>query len=122
MRRVLLIVWAVLSAVGCSPAPIVRDVAVLQTAPLHTFNEREVDVFLKWLAERPLQTSERVARLGRQTIGQPYRLFLLGEHPFELYDPDPMYCLSASDCVTFIEQTRLDAELLDYEIDVGPAF
>ena len=24
--------------------------------------------------------------------------------------------------VTFIEQTRLDAELLDYEIDVGPAF
>jgi hypothetical protein len=83
----------------------VRDVAVLQTASLHTFNERELDIFLKWFSEQPLRTGERVARLGRQTIGQPCRLFLLGESPFELYDPDPMYCLTASDCVTFVEQT-----------------
>ena len=114
MQRVLSLAWAVLCAVGCSPAVTVRDVAVLQTAPLHTFNEREVDVFLKWLAEKPLQTSERVARLGRQTIGQPYRLSLLGEHPFEIYDPDPMYCLSASDCVTFVEQTYAMALARDW--------
>lgn len=114
MRRLLPIAWVVLCAVGCSSVPTVRDVAVLQTAPLHTFNEREVDVFLKWLAEKPLQTTERVARLGRQTIGQPYRLSLLGEHPFELYDPDPMYCLSASDCVTFVEQTYAMALARDW--------
>lgn len=105
MQRVLLISWAVLCVAGCRSAPTVRDVAVLQTAPLHTFNERELDVFLKWFSEEPLQTRERVARLGRQTVGQPYRLYLLGEYPFELYDPDPMYCLAASDCVTFVEQT-----------------
>lgn len=114
MKCILPLTWAVLCAVGCSPVTTVRDVAVLQTAPLHTFNEREVDVYLKWLAEKPVQTSERVARLGRQTIGQPYRLFLLGEHPFELYDPDPMYCLSASDCVTFVEQTYAMALARDW--------
>ncbi len=114
MRHLSPITWAVLCAVGCSPAPTIRDLAVLQSAPLHTFNEREVDILLRWLAEEPLQTSERVERLSRQAIGQPYRLFLLGEHPFELYDPDPMYCLSASDCVTFVEQTYAMALARDW--------
>ena len=114
MRRILPTAWAVLCVLGCRPGPTVRDVAVLQTAPLHTFNERELDVFLKWFAEKPLPMSERVAHLGRRTIGQPYRLFLLGEYPFELYDPDPMYCLAASDCVTFVEQTYAMALARDW--------
>lgn len=57
---------------------------------------------------------ERVAVLGRKNVGQPYRLFLLGERPFELYDPDPLYCLSASDCVTFVEHTYAMALASDW--------
>ena len=43
--------------------------------------------------------------MARATIGQTYRLGPLGEYPFELYDSDPLVCLTASDCVTFVEQT-----------------
>jgi hypothetical protein len=82
-----------------------RDLAALHDAPLYTFSEREIDAYLRWLAGQPMGPIERVTLLARKNIGQPYRIFLLGEHPFELYDPDPMYCLDAGDCVTFVEHT-----------------
>ncbi|MBK8268513.1 MAG: DUF1460 domain-containing protein [Planctomycetes bacterium] len=50
-----------------------------------------------------LTVPQRAAQFARQLIGQPYKLYLLGEFPYELIDPDPLYCLSASDCVTFVE-------------------
>lgn len=83
----------------------VRGLDQLRQAPLHTFNEQEIDGYLRWLSGQELSRPERVALLARQTIGQPYRLGVLGEFPFELYDPDPLYNLSAADCVTFVEQT-----------------
>ena len=43
--------------------------------------------------------------LGRKNIGQPYEIYLLGEFPFETYDPQPLYCLTKSDCVVFSEHT-----------------
>lgn len=82
-----------------------RDLAALREAPLHTFNEWEVDAYLRWLTHQGMKPTERVVLLARKNIGQPYRLSLLGEYPFELRDADPMVCLSASDCVTFVEQT-----------------
>lgn len=82
-----------------------RSLASLRTAPLYTFNEREVDAYLGWLSRQNMSDEQRVVHLARKNIGQPYRLSLLGEYPFELYDADPMYCLSASDCMTFVEQT-----------------
>ena len=39
--------------------------------------------------------------LARKNLGQPYDIYLLGEMPFETYDPQPIYCLSKSDCVVF---------------------
>ncbi|MDI6783924.1 MAG: DUF1460 domain-containing protein, partial [bacterium] len=47
----------------------------------------------------------RIIHLGRKNLGQPYKIFLLGEFPFELFDDDPMYCLKQSDCVVFSEHT-----------------
>jgi len=106
MLRVFPILFLVTAALGCgAERGAMRDVAVLHHLPLHAFSGQEVDAYLRWLSEQPLEPVERVVLLARKNIGQPYRLFLLGEHPFELYDPDPMYCLSASDCVTFVEQT-----------------
>ena len=61
-----------------------------------------------------MTTAERVVHLGRKNIGQPYKLFLLGEFPYELHDADPMYCLSASDCVTFVEHTYAAALAEDW--------
>jgi len=48
---------------------------------------------------------KRIATIGRRNIGQPYKLNLLGEFPYELHDTLPMYSLSASDCLVFAEHT-----------------
>jgi hypothetical protein len=48
---------------------------------------------------------QRVVHLARKNLGQPYELYLLGEMPFETYDPQPLYCLGKSDCLVFAEHT-----------------
>jgi len=90
---------------GCARPGTVRPLAELQGAPLYTFTEQELDVFLRAIAPAGGTFEQRVATLARKNLGQPYRLSLLGEYPYELYDADPMVCLEASDCVTFVEQT-----------------
>ncbi|MCZ6681575.1 MAG: DUF1460 domain-containing protein [Planctomycetota bacterium] len=100
---------------GCGHGPgSERGLAELRAAPLYTFSETEIDAYLGWLHAAHPGGLDRVALLGRQNVGQPYRLFLLGEGPFELHDPDPLYCLSASDCVTFVEHTYAMALASDW--------
>lgn len=77
----------------------------LAQRPLYTFNEMEVDAYLKMLHEREPDAIRRIIHLGRKNIGQPYEIYLLGEFPYELYDPQPLYCLAKSDCVVFAEHT-----------------
>jgi len=48
---------------------------------------------------------KRIAAIGRQNIGQPYTLNLLGEYPYQLHDTLPMFSLDHSDCVVFAEHT-----------------
>lgn len=87
--------------------------------PLHQFSDADLEAFLSDLQAREPDVRRRVVEVGRRTIGQPYRLGPLGEGGLEPYDPDPLYCLTASDCVTFVEQTwamalsRDKAEFLD---------
>jgi hypothetical protein len=80
-----------------------RSIKRLKAAPLYAFNEKDVDAYLKFLAKDEKDPLKRLIHLARKDIGQPYQIFLLGEGPFETYDPDPMYCLDKSDCVTFVE-------------------
>jgi hypothetical protein len=75
----------------------------LEDRPLFTFSERDLDRYLRHLPERMPNLPERVIHLARKNDGQPYEIYLLGEFPFELHDPDPIYCLSRSDCLTFCE-------------------
>jgi D-alanyl-D-alanine dipeptidase len=84
---------------GAAPA---LDPALLDR-PLYTFGESEVDAYLRHLRATEPDLQRRVITLGRKNLGQPYDIYLLGEFPFEAYDPDPIYCLSKSDCVTFCE-------------------
>lgn len=80
-----------------------RSLKKLQAAPLYSFTERDVDAYLKFLSADEPDPMKRLIHLARKEIGQPYEIYLLGEAPYELYDPDPMYCLDKSDCVTFVE-------------------
>jgi hypothetical protein len=88
-----------------NPMRAARSVKRLKLAPLYSFNEKDVDAYLKFLADDENDPIARVMHLARKNIGQPYQIFLLGEGPFEVFDPDPMYCLDKSDCVTFVEHT-----------------
>ncbi len=73
--------------------------------PLYEFSEAEVDVYLRYLNAFEPKLRDRVRHLARKNIGQPYEIYLLGEMPFEHYDPQPIYCLTKSDCLVFCEHT-----------------
>ena len=82
-----------------------RDVAKLIDKPLFKCTEAEVDTYLKFLSATEPDLRKRIMTLARKNIGQPYELYLLGELPFEPYDPQPIYCLGKSDCLVFTEHT-----------------
>lgn len=89
---------------ACAPAddqP--RSVTFDGAKPLYEFTESELDALLVACAADGVAVPDRAVRFASKFIGQPYKLYLLGEFPFETYDPDPLYSLSASDCVTFVE-------------------
>ncbi|MGI9429402.1 MAG: hypothetical protein ACR2NM_12140, partial [Bythopirellula sp.] len=69
----------------------------LLNKPLHEFSEAEVDLYLQYLQALEPDLRRRIVHLARKNIGQPYELYLLGEMPFEHYDPQPIYCLGKSD-------------------------
>lgn len=73
--------------------------------PLYQFTEAEVGPYLEHLQETEPDLRQRVVTLARQNLGQPYELYLLGEMPFETYDPQPIYSLAKSDCLVFAEHT-----------------
>ncbi len=79
------------------------DSRPLEARPLYTFSEAEVDRYLRSLHARERDVKRRIVHLARKNIGQPYEIYLLGEFPFEGHDPDPLYCLTRSDCLTHAE-------------------
>lgn len=97
-----------------APLPEPAPLDALQRKPLYEFSEREVDVYLRHLSSAEPDPAKRLLHLARKNIGQPYALYLLGEFPYETYDPDPMYCLGKSDCVTFSEHTYAMALARDW--------
>ncbi len=88
----------------------------LVNKPLYEFTESEVDVYLRYLSAFEPKLPERIKHLARKNIGQPYEIYLLGEMPFEHYDPQPLYCLTKSDCLVFTEHTYAMALSNNWEI------
>ena len=82
-----------------------RPLATLEALPLYKFTETDLDAYLKHLHTAMPDARQRLLHLAHKNLGQPYDIYLLGEGPFELYDPDPLYNLQKSDCVTFVEFT-----------------
>ncbi|MDD5582121.1 MAG: DUF1460 domain-containing protein [Candidatus Marinimicrobia bacterium] len=85
----------------------------LKSRPLYSFNEYEIDIYLKWLSQTEENFYDRLRHLAEKNINQPYELYLLGEFPFELYDSQPLYVLNKSDCVVFVE--HMYAMALSYD-------
>lgn len=82
-----------------------QTIVRLEKTPLYKFSEKEVDLYLGHLQETEPDLRARVVKLGRKNLGQPYKLYLLGEFPFETHDMEPLYKLTHSDCVVFSEHT-----------------
>ncbi len=79
--------------------------AALVERPLYSMKPAEVEQYLRFLRILEPDLRKRVAHLARKNIGQPYEIFLLGEFPYELHDPQPLFSLEKSDCVVFVEHT-----------------
>lgn len=88
---------------GCvhaqAPAGAPTGRQIYQMAP------QEVHAYLAHMQQSQPDLRQRIAAIGRRNIGQPYKLNLLGEYPFELHDTLPMFSLDKSDCVVFAEHT-----------------
>ena len=88
---------------GCTPEP--AALTALEKTPLYKMQAADVHRYLAHVQAAEPDLRRRIAKLGRQNIGQPYVLNLLGEYPFELHDTLPMFDLERSDCVVFVEHT-----------------
>lgn len=81
---------------------------------VHKLSENQLDERLRRLSRDEPDIQKRLVAMARATIDQRYQLGPLGEYPYELHDHDPLYCLTASDCVTFVEQTLAMALARDW--------
>lgn len=97
-------------ALGADPAAAATPVE----KPLYRFTETEVGAYLGPLRETIPGLRPRIIHLARKNLGQPYELYLLGEMPFETYDPQPLYSLAKSDCLVFAEHTYAMALTRDW--------
>jgi len=92
-----------LALAACSTAPVAPPPDPLRTAPLHRLKPAQIDQLLGLLQAEQPQLRQRIATIARRFIDQPYELYLLGEFPYELYDPQPLFNIESSDCVVFVE-------------------
>jgi hypothetical protein len=65
----------------------------------------EAGRYVAWVHEAEPDLRKRIAAIARKNLGQPYRLNLLGEFPYQVHDDLPMFSLDHSDCVVFAEHT-----------------
>ncbi|MEM8782801.1 MAG: N-acetylmuramoyl-L-alanine amidase-like domain-containing protein [Planctomycetota bacterium] len=73
--------------------------------PYQPMSPQEVDAFVADLQANQPDLRQRVMVAAHRQLGQPYDIYLLGEFPFEIDDPQPLYQLEKSDCVVFVEHT-----------------
>ncbi|MEJ5305355.1 MAG: N-acetylmuramoyl-L-alanine amidase-like domain-containing protein [Ignavibacteria bacterium] len=80
-----------------------KEIEELIEKPMYEFTPEEIDDYLKFVYELEPDLRKRVNHFARKFIGQNYEIYLLGEFPFEIYDPQPLYSIDKSDCVVFSE-------------------
>jgi hypothetical protein len=102
--RLAALLLAIVAAAGAAhasaaPADPVAD------KPLYRMSPGEAGRYIAWVHDAQPDLRKRIAAIGRRNIGQPYRLNLLGEFPYQIHDELPMFSLDHSDCTVFVEHT-----------------
>jgi hypothetical protein len=90
-------------AVPAAPAPV--SLPALLSKQVFQMTPHEAGRYIAHMQGVEPNLRKRISAVARQHIGQPYRLNLMGEFPYELNDGLPMFDLARSDCVTFAEHT-----------------
>ena len=111
--RIISLLLAASALAGCATQPIPSSVPAPGPLPMKTLLEKqvfemtpqEVHRYIAHTQQAEPDLRKRIAAIGRKNIGQPYKLHLLGEYPFELHDSLPLFSLENSDCVVFAEHT-----------------
>jgi hypothetical protein len=70
---------------------------------IYEMTPKELDVYLGDTFASIPDLRARVVHYARKTLGQPYSMYLLGEFPYEVYDPQPLFDTTHGDCVVFAE-------------------
>jgi hypothetical protein len=104
MRHARLFVALFTAALASAHAAAPEDPA-LAAKPLYRMAPAEAGRYIAWVHDAEPDLRHRIAAIARKNIGQPYRLNLLGEFPFQVHDELPMFSLDHSDCTVFVEHT-----------------
>ena len=94
-----------LLAAGCIAGAQAAPADPAPAKPLYRMTPVEAGEYIAQLHAAEPDLRKRIAAIGRRNIGQPYRLNLLGEFPFQAHDLLPMFSLDHSDCTVFVEHT-----------------
>lgn len=97
----LFIALTLLCGSACAQLPVAR----LLATPIYRMTPQDAHRYIAHMQVAEPDLRKRIAAIGRQNIGQPYMLNLLGEYPFQLHDTLPMFSLEKSDCTVFAEHT-----------------
>ena len=92
------------AAAATPPAPASLD-SILHKQ-IYQMTPSEAGRYVAWVHQAEPDLRKRIAAIARKNIGQPYKLNLLGEYPFEVHNDLPMFSLDHSDCVVFAEHTN----------------
>ncbi|HEX9173191.1 MAG TPA: N-acetylmuramoyl-L-alanine amidase-like domain-containing protein [Telluria sp.] len=92
-------------APATQPAPAPLAIEALLKKQIYQMTPAEADRYIGHIHQAEPDLRKRIAAIGRQNIGQPYKLNLLGEYPYQIHDTLPMFSLAQSDCVVFAEHT-----------------
>jgi hypothetical protein len=112
MRFASLLFLAALS--GCATRPAAPPAPPVKSPPttesllpkqIYQMSPLEAGRYIADIHQAEPDLRKRIAAIGRRNIGQPYKLNLLGEFPYQLHDNLPMFSLDQSDCVVFAEHT-----------------
>ncbi len=79
------------------------EIMELIEKPLHKFTPHEIDTYLKFLHASEPNLRKRIDHIAKKFLTQEYEIYLLGEFPFEIFDPQPLFSIDKSDCVVFSE-------------------
>lgn len=89
----------------CGGACAQLPMAQLLGTPIYRMTPQDAHRYIAHMHASEPDLRKRIAAIGRQNIGQPYMLNLLGEYPYQLHDTLPMFSLEKSDCTVFAEHT-----------------